>query len=71
MLYSNHFKLTMKNSGLVHIYKVDFGAYIKGNDFDAEFAKKQAMRSVRETLKATLGEYLSSGNNIFAMAFEG
>jgi hypothetical protein len=60
MLVSNHFKLTVQNKGIIHIYKVDFGAL--ENMFHSE-----AIRNARRAITAILGNFISCGDYIFAM----
>ena len=59
-LVSNHYKLTVKNQGLIHIYAVDFGA------LDEEYFGS-AIKSAREAIQKILGDFVRSGNLIFAM----
>lgn len=68
-LYSNNFKLTIKQTGFVYIYNIDFGAFIDSNDMrrPALDDKRNAINSVKENLGQVFGKYKWVGNNIFAL----
>ena len=60
-MISNHFKLKIKNSGLVHLYSIDFGTL---TDTDYE---REAMRSCYDALKMILGNFIYCSKHVFAL----
>ncbi len=63
-LSSNHFKLTLKQNGLIHLYNVDFGEKIQNQEM---WKKKAVIRSIRPNIEEIFGKlFLFSGNNIFS-----
>lgn len=59
-LVTNHYKLTVRNQGLIHVYSADFGI------LDEEH-HGSAIRSARLAISAIIGDFIRSGNLIFAM----